>query len=180
METEAIKAIEQEAPKETTAPQQPQAVDLSKIEAAIAAINQRLDQQEKNKFSSSEIRRRAEENIMKARVEEEVESIKLENEIKGWEKQKTKLEVRNQMWAQVTNQFLNDEIPRSHIRAAMMDNGFNSGLGQMLNLALLRYLAPNNGVPLSDLEAISLTTGENAFNIRNQPRNVIRLHGRLG
>lgn len=82
------------------------------------------------------------------------------------------------MWDQLTDQFLNDEIPRTHLRAAMLDRGWHSGLGQMLSLALFRYLAPNNGVNFQDLNAISLTAGESSFGWRNQPRNIIRAHSR--
>lgn len=169
--------LEQEVVKEA----EPKSLDLSKIEKAIEAINERLDKQDKkSSISAIEIKKQAEERVLQAKVEEQIEDIKLENQVRAWEKQKTKLEVRNHMWDRLTNQFINDEIPRSHIRSAMLDKGFNSGLGQMLSLALFRYLAPNNGVSIQDLNAISLTTGENSFNVRNQPKNVIRLHGRLG
>lgn len=49
----------------------------------------------------------------------------------------------------------------------------------MLSLALLRYLAPMNGISLDQLNSISLIAGEKAFRVRNTPKNVITMHGRV-
>lgn len=176
METEAkATTVAVETPKET---QDQPATDISKLESMIQALNDRFDKYEKDRLSTDEIRKIAEKNVIEAKVKEEEESIKLERRAADWEKRKTKLDIRNEMWEQMTRDFINEEIPRTHIRAGMMEEGWKGGIGQMLSLALFRYLAPNNGVSINDLNGISLLAGEKAFKARNNGRSVITMHGK--
>lgn len=123
METETkTTTVETEAttPKEASA--QP-SVDMSSIMKELKAIGDRMSKLEENKLSNDEIRKIAEKNVIEAKVKEEEENIRLANRVSDLEKRKTKIDLRNEMWETMTQQFINEEIPRTHIRAALLDEG---------------------------------------------------------
>lgn len=167
--------------KNIQAPQQtesnsPQADNTyDRVEGLLKSISDRLDNLEKNRLSARGIKEMAERKIIEQEVAREEESIKLNRQYANWEKGKNHWEIRNAMWEECTNQFLREDIPRSHIHAGMVDGGWNSGIGQLLSICLFRYMAPMNGIPLNELEGISLTRGEHSFKIRNNPKEILRI-----
>lgn len=173
MDSEDIKSKESIAP-ESPDNNEPTINPFEKMESFLKTISERIDNLEKNRLSSRGIKEMAERNIIEKEVAKEEESIKLNNRISNWEKGKTHLEIRNAMWEECLNQFLREDIPRSHIHAGMVENGWKSGIGELMSLCLFRYMAPFNGISLEDLEGISLTRGEHSFKIRNNPKEILR------
>lgn len=147
----------------------------SKLEGLMQNIVDRLDKLEKNRLSPRAIKDIAERNVLEKEISVEEENIRLTRQADRWEQGKTHWELRNAMWDEAMHRFIREDIPRSHIRSAMLDGGFHSGLGQLLSLCLFRYMAPWNGISIDQLEGISLTRGEQSFKIRNNPKDIIGL-----
>lgn len=175
MEGEDIKNQAIEEPEVKVEETQSNDSPTSKLEALMQSVVDRLDKLEKNRLSPKAIKDIAERNVLEKEISIEEENVRMLKQADRWEKGKTHWEIRNAMWEESMQRFIREDIPKSHIRAAMLDGGFNSGLGQLLSICLFRYMAPWNGISIDQLEGISLTRGEQSFKIRNNPQDIIGL-----
>lgn len=149
--------------------------DNSKLENLIQSLINKVDSLEKNKISANSIKEMASRNVIEREIKKEEENIQLNNKISDWERGKNDWEIRNAMWEESTRQFLNEDISRSRIHNGMVEDSWNSDIGQLLSICLFRYMAPENGISIEELEGISLIQGERSFKIRNNPKEILRI-----
>lgn len=162
-------AVEAAAPaKDTTAGQQ----DLSKVIDAINKLNDKIDNIERNRFSADQIKDIAAKNVIQREITRQEQYLTLEQQAEQLHKGKTALEVRNILWEQATEKFLDEEIPRGAIYNAM--NGPRNDMTDLVSICMFRHLAPKFGVSFDKLNRISLTQGESDFNKHNSYSRLAR------
>lgn len=154
--------------KDTTTSQQ----DLSKVIDAINKLNDKIDKIEQNRFSASEIKDIAAKNVIQREITKQEQYLTLEQQAEQLHKGKTALEVRNILWEQATEKFLDESIPRGAIYNAM--NGPRNDMTDLVSICMFRHLAPSFGVSYDKLNKISLTQGESDFNKHNSYSRLAR------